>query len=156
MDSKLRHRAGVSTTLLPASLAALALLLATTAARATASAGPMIELTLHGQRIEGSPLLWNKDQVVLLGRDGHLWEFPQDAGGWHNSSDRFRSMPVSELRSVLLREFGPGFEASGTRHFLILHPEGQRDHWAPALEYYRSLVHYFLVRGFHLSEPPSR
>jgi hypothetical protein len=39
-------------------------------------------------------------------------------------------------------------------HYLVVHPAGQRDQWAPRFEaLYRSFVHYFAARGWQLAEP---
>lgn len=115
----------------------------------------MVELTLRGQRVEGLPLAFNTRQVLLLGRDGRLWDFnPRDARDYRATTRDFRSLPVSELRAILLRELGVGYEVTSTHHYMVAHPQGQRDQWSQRFEdLYRSLVHYFSVRGFHLSEP---
>jgi hypothetical protein len=115
----------------------------------------MLELTLHGQKIEGTPVRWSSAQVLLLGRDGRLWHFsPDEARDFHKTSDHFRALSVSGIRAMLLRELGSGYEVSGTGHYLVAHPQGQRDLWAPRFEeLYRSFVHYFAVRGFRPREP---
>ena len=115
----------------------------------------MLELTVRGHKIEGMPLAWNTRGVHLLGRDGRLWEFdPRQAADYHKTANRFRSYSPSELRAMLLRDLGREFEVSGTSHYLVAHPRGQRDQWAERFEeLYRSFVHYFSVRGFELSEP---
>lgn len=115
----------------------------------------MMQLTLEGQRIEGSPLSWDSEVVHLLGRDGHLWKFPPgQARDYRRTSDRFECYSISQLRAALLRELGSGFEVSGTGHYVVAHPQGKRDQWAQRFEdLYRALAHYFLVRGFQLQEP---
>lgn len=114
-----------------------------------------MQLKLDGRTVEGIPLVWNADQVHLLGRGGWLWEFdPDEATDFRKTSNRFRSYSVSEFRAVLLRELGRGFEVSGTGHYLVAHPRGQRDKWAGRFEdLYRSFVHYFSVRRFRLERP---
>lgn len=125
-----------------------------------AGAGPpdpwMLELTLHGRKIEGTPLAWNKREVHLLGRDGRIWRFPPtEAKDFRKTSGRFQSYSTSELRAMLLGELGGDFEVSGTSHYLVAHPRGGRTQWAQRLEdLYRAFVHYFHVRGFDLEEPP--
>ena len=115
----------------------------------------MLELSLHGQRIEGAPIAWNTRQVVLLGRDGRLWQFPpEDAKDYRPTSDRFYGYPPSELRAVLRRELGRQFDVSGTSHYLVAHPAGEQNRWADRFEdLYRRFVRYFSVRGFRLTEP---
>jgi hypothetical protein len=115
----------------------------------------MLELTLHGHKIEGTPVRWSSAQVLLLGRDGRLWHFsPDEASDFHRTSDHFHAISVSGIRAMLLRELGSGYEVSGTGHYLVAHPQGQRDVWAPRFEdLYRSFFHYFTVRGFRPHEP---
>lgn len=126
-------------------------------ARAETGANWMLKLTLQGQTIEGMPLHWSEERVYLLGRDGRLWDFPPgEARDYRKTSNRFQSYSVSELRAILLRELGNRFDVSGTSHYLVAHPKGQRDQWAERFEdLYRSFVHYFSVRGFRLTEPPA-
>ncbi|HUT13880.1 MAG TPA: DUF1570 domain-containing protein [Thermoguttaceae bacterium] len=116
----------------------------------------MLKLTFDGRQIEGKPLTWDSHLVRLLGRDGRLWEFPPDkATDFSKSADRFRSYSPSEFRAELLRELGKEFEVTGTGHYLVAHPRGQRDKWAQRFEdLYRSFVHYFSVRGFRPVSPP--
>ncbi len=116
----------------------------------------MLELTLRGEKIEGKPISWNRDVVYLLGRDGRLWDFnPSEAVDFRKTQNGFRRYLPSELRARLLRELGKGYEVSGTSHYLVAHPRGQRDRWAGRFEdLYRSFVHYFSVRGFRPKKPP--
>jgi hypothetical protein len=116
----------------------------------------MVKLTVDGRQIEGSPLAWDGQHVFLLGRDGQLWDLPASRmSKFEKSNSSFRSYPPSELRAMLLRELGAGYEVSGTRHYMVAHPSGQRDKWAGRFEdLYRAFVHYFSVRGFELQEPP--
>lgn len=135
---------------------ALCLLLCGTSAGAELPADWMVQLTLDGQRIEGAPLAWSDSRVCLLGRDGRLWAFaPEGAADFRKTSSRFRPYSTSELRATLLRELGNKYEVSGTGHYLVAHPRGQRARWAQRFEdLYRSFVHYFSVRGFDLQTPP--
>jgi len=116
----------------------------------------MIELTVGGRHTEGAPVAWNSREVVLVARDGRIWQFaPDEAKDYRKTSDWFRGYSPSELRSMLLRELGSGFQVSGTGHYMVAHPSGARDQWADRFEdLYRRFVHYFSVRGFALSEPP--
>lgn len=122
------------------------------------AAGPptaMIELSLHGQRIEGAPIGWNQQEVRLLGRDGRLWRFePDQASDFRQTAAEFRDYSPSEFRAALLRELGDGYEVSGTSHYLVAHPRGQGEKWAERFEdLYRSFVHYFSARGFEPAGP---
>ena len=114
-----------------------------------------LQLQLHGKMIEGLPISWSKNNVVLLGRDGRLWNFaPQEAQDFHKSDSSFRSYSQAVMRAKLLSEFGNRYDVSGTGHYLVVHPRGQRDKWAQRFEdLYRSMVHYFSARGFHPQKP---
>lgn len=118
-------------------------------------ADEMIEVKLSERSIEGEPIAWNSEAVHLLGRDGRLWEFaPEEVLGFKETASRFRAYSPSEFRSSLLRELGNGYEVSGTGHYLVAHPRGQRDRWAERFErLYRSFVHFFSVRGFNIQQP---
>jgi hypothetical protein len=116
---------------------------------------PLFRLSLKGQPQEGTPLLFNEQQVFFLTRSGRLLEFaPHEATDFARSSGAFKSYSPAELRGQLLREFGSGFEVSGGGRFLVVHPAGQQDVWAPRFEaLQRSLAHYFAARGLRLPEP---
>lgn len=118
--------------------------------------GAMLEWTVQGRTVEGVPLAWSQRELVLLARDGRIWQFPaSQARQYRRTSDRFQGYSPSELRSTLLRELGDGYEVSGTGHYLVAHPRGKRDQWADRFEeLYRTFVRYFSVRGFSLQEPP--
>jgi hypothetical protein len=113
------------------------------------------KLQLAGRWVEGTPLVATEKQVFLLARDGQMWEFaPAQAQSYSKSSGNFYSYSQAEMRGQLLREFGKGYEVSGNGHYLVVHPAGQKDLWAPRFEeLYRSFVHYFNTRAFRPSEP---
>src|SRR5207237_10784250 len=92
---------------------------------------------------------------ILLARDGQLADFPPDqATNYSQVAGAFRSYSQAEIRGQLLREFGQGYEVSGVGHYLVVHPAGKRDQWAPRFEdLYRSFVQYFSARGWQPTEP---
>jgi hypothetical protein len=114
-----------------------------------------IELQLDEQRLSGKPLNWSSSRVFLLAQDGVLWDFPpSQARDYRKIDSSFKPYSQGELRARLLREFGDGFDVSGTGHYLVVHPAGQRDTWAPRFEeLYRSFAHYFAVRGWQPQQP---
>lgn len=113
------------------------------------------KLQLGGRWVEGTPLVATEKQVFLLGRDGKMWEFaPAEAQSYSKSSGSFYAYSQAEMRGQLMREFGSRNEVSGNGHYLVVHPAGQKDLWAPRFEeLYRSFVHYFNTRAFRPSEP---
>jgi hypothetical protein len=113
-----------------------------------------LDVNLNGKHIEGLPLIWSQDHV-LMARDGRLWNFkPNELGDVRQTSSTFQSFSASEVRARLANELGKAFEISGTGHYLVAHVPGQRDYWSQRFEdLYRSFVHYFRVRGFRLQEP---
>jgi hypothetical protein len=125
-------------------------------ARATSPVEAMLELSLQGRKIEGSPISWSESVVHLLGRDGRLWEIDPDAvKDYKKSGDHFRAYSPSDIRARLLGELGEEYEVSGTSHYLVAHPKGQSDKWAERFEQlYRSFTSYFALRGFRSTPPP--
>ena len=121
-----------------------------------APTGGMVEVTLQGRKIEGAAIDGGGQRLRLLGRDGRLWQFdPDEVQRLTKLSTQFRPYSPSEFRAALLRELGSDYEVSGTSHYLVAHPRGQRDRWAERFEdLYRSFVHYFSVRGCQPAAPP--
>ncbi|MEN6451461.1 MAG: DUF1570 domain-containing protein [Thermoguttaceae bacterium] len=115
----------------------------------------MVQITCQRRVVEGMPIRWTGDDIRLLGRDGRLWDFDlRAAATLRKTSDRFRPYSLSEFRAALLRELGGGYEVTGTAHYLVAHPRGQRDRWAERFEeLYRSFARYFSVRGLRLATP---
>lgn len=115
----------------------------------------MFRARVEGRMLEGKPLNWSAEQVLLLGRDGRLYEFhPKLAKEAQKTSPRFFGYSPAEMKTELQREFGKQFDVSTTRHYLVVHPAGQRDQWANRFEeLYARFTHYFRVRGFTLAEP---
>lgn len=131
----------------------LALVLATP--RLAVAAEFMFRAKVEGQTFEGKPLAWNSQQMLLLGRDGRLHDFdPKLAKEAVKTGPSFVPYSAAEMREMLQHEFDGRFEVSTTRHYLIVHPHGQRDEWADRFEdLYNRFGHYFRVRGFSLQEP---
>ena len=114
-----------------------------------------LSIDIHGKRLEGNPLLWNPQEMCLLARDGKLEIFnPQHAKNVRTTSNSFYSYTANEMRASLYREFGRRFDVSGTGHYLVVHPRGQRDVWADRFEeLYRNFTHYFRTRRILPAEP---
>jgi hypothetical protein len=131
----------------------LASIIAVPALAATAEF--MFRAKVDGQTLEGKPLAWNSQQMLLLGRDGRLHDFnPKLAKEAVKTGPSFVPYSAAEMREMLQHEFDNRFEVSTTRHYLIVHPRGQHDEWANRFEdLYNRFGHYFRVRGFSLQEP---
>lgn len=138
-------------TLARCGIAALILLLS----RDSCAENWMLRIEVSGKQLEGKPLRWTSEQALLLGRDGHLWSFdPRNGTSLEKTSTSFQGYSPADMRGHLLAEFGRQFEVTGTGHFLVVHPAGQRDVWADRFEeLYRSFIHYFSVRGFRPKAP---
>jgi hypothetical protein len=119
------------------------------------AADRLIRFDLPGRaKLEGAPLAWTDTKAWFLARDGQVLECdPRKATNYSEVAGGFKSHSQAELRGLLMREF-PGYEVSGVGHYLVVHPAGRRDAWAPRFEeLYRSFVHYFSARGWRLTEP---
>lgn len=115
---------------------------------------PMFRLNLGKEWLEGTPLATNTSEVVLLLRDGQWRDFSPAQVKEFKEIGGFRSFGAAEMRGQLMREFGKGYDVSGAGHYLVVHPAGQRDRWAPRFEeLYRSFQHYFTARGWRPKEP---
>src|SRR3954465_8254937 len=103
-------------------------------------AQPAFKLQLEGRWIEGTPLVATEKQVFLLARDGQIWDFnPSQVQNYSQSSGNFYGYSMGELRGQLMKECGSRYEVSGSGHYLVVHPAGQKDLWAPRFEdLYRS------------------
>jgi hypothetical protein len=119
------------------------------------AADRLLRADYGGSQLSGLVLADNANQVQILAADGQLRLLNKDKltrPQW--SQGTFNSSPASQLKTELLREFGKGFDVSGTGHYLVVHPAGQRDLWAARFEeIYRSFRWYFQVRGFPLQQP---
>src|SRR5688500_18377308 len=119
------------------------------------AADRLIRFDLPGRGgLEGAPLAWTNTEAWFLARDGQVLECdPRRATNYSEVAGGFKSYSQAETRGLLMREF-PGYEVSGVGHYLVVHPAGRRDAWAPRFEeLYRSFVHYFSARGWRLTEP---
>jgi hypothetical protein len=138
-----------------AAAALLVLCLFSTSERVVA-AEFMFRARVDGRMLEGKPLHWTAERMILLARDGQVHEFnPKLAKEGKKTSPRFFGYSASEMKTALQQEFDKQFDVSTTRHYLVVHPRGERDEWASRFEdLYKRFEHYFRVRGFQLEEPP--
>lgn len=115
----------------------------------------MMRATVDGRTIEGQPLVWDATEILLLGRDGALYDFnPADAKDAKRTAGKFVPYASGEMQAALRAEFDRRFDVSTTAHFVVVHPRGGWSAWAERLEsLYRSFTHYLAVRGFHAPAP---
>ncbi len=133
----------------------LLVILGPSARPVAAADGVVVRLRIHNEWLEGQALAASTRSVQLLTRDGFLREIdPKLARDYRRLPGPFRGYQPNEMRSRLQKEFGKRFQVSGTGHYLVVHPVGQRDLWARRFEeLYRSFHHYFGTRGFR-PQPP--
>ena len=116
------------------------------------AAKPTYQVTVDGRKLQGTPLHKSSSELLLLARDGSYQHVKlTDAKSYRRLPGPFRSYSQTEVRGHLLREFGRQFDVSGTGNYLVVHPRGKRDQWAPRFEQlYRSCQTYFGSRGVQL------
>ncbi|MBI1249474.1 DUF1570 domain-containing protein [bacterium] len=115
----------------------------------------MIQLDLDDETIQATPVLATNSEVIMLGRDGQMWDFdPRDASNFSQLPKPFQAMTQGEMRGALLSEFGNQFDVTGTGNYLVVHPKGTKDQWAGQFEkLYRSFQQYFAARGIYPERP---
>jgi len=102
----------------------------------------------------GKLLARSKDRATLLDRAGRLHEIDLQASTLKPLNGSFQSLPTTELRNQLSREFGKDFEVGATRHYLVLAPRGKASSYAAVFEdQYATLQRYFKTRSFSLADP---
>ena len=102
----------------------------------------------------GKLLAKDKERAVLLDRVGGLHDLTLDSVTLKPTTSRFQSLPMTELRNQLSREFGKDFELGTTRHYVVVAPSGRAAEYAAVFEeHYTTLQRYFKTRSFTLTEP---
>jgi len=114
-----------------------------------------VRVQWQGATLEGAPLVLNDAQLILLGRDGRLSLIPREqVTSLKKLVEPYRPDSAVELRDQLIAEYGRGYDVTGTTHYLVVHPRGQRDRWAKRFEaLYRQFVGYFAARQIGLAQP---
>jgi hypothetical protein len=129
---------------------------ALTATRVCAEPAPfMMRAVVDGQTIEGQPLIWNQQNMLLMGRDGVLHDFkPTDAKEAVKVGRGFVGYTTAEMAAVLRAEFDRSYEVVTTSHFVVVHPVGGWREWPERLEFlFGSFTNYMSARGSKLHEP---
>lgn len=136
--------------------AALLAWIASLATIAAAEPAPfMMRAQVKGRAIEGQPLAWASNQVLLMGRDGALYDFkPAEASDSKKTAKSFVGYSSAEMQGLISAEFGRRFEISTSSHFVVAHPRSRGGDWAARLEtLYRGFTQYMNVRGFNVVAP---
>ena len=80
----------------------------------TLAADPTIELRLGERRLQGYAAAWSDSRVLLVGRDGHLWDFhPSQARDFSKVKDNFGGLSESDAPRALQRESSNRYVVSG-------------------------------------------
>jgi hypothetical protein len=137
--------------------AALACLLFVPALAAADPAPFMMRAVVNDREIEGQPLAWASRQILLLGRDGALYDFdPVDAKHSKKTAKAYAGYSSGEMQALVRTEFDRRWDISISTHFVVVRPRGRGADWARRLEsLYSGFTHYMSVRGFRLNEPPT-
>ena len=126
--------------------------LSVVAASAGESSAP-VEVRVGKTVTTGKLLARGKDRATLLDRTGRLHEIDLRASTLKPLNGNFQSLPTTELRNQLSREFGKTFEVGATRHYLVLAPQGRASSYAAVFEdQYTMMLRYFRTRGFSLTD----
>jgi hypothetical protein len=115
----------------------------------------MIRVEHNNWNYWGRPLAWDGNQLALLGPDGKLKlvtvDSPQDI---EISPDKFQPFAAERMRDRLAKEFGSRYEVTTTENFVVVHPNGDSEIWAPPFEaLYDRFRYYFESHQFALKEP---
>lgn len=138
--------------------AAFAIWFASLAGVAVAEPAPfMMRAVVNDRTIEGQPLAWASEQILLLGRDGALYDFkPADAKNSQKTAKAYAGYSAGEMQAIVRAEFDRRFDISISTHFVIVRPRGRGLEWANRLEtLYSGFTQYMSVRGVHLAQPPT-
>lgn len=115
----------------------------------------MVRALLDGRVIEGQPLRRNKAQMLLLGRDGRLYQFDPRRADSQWTNKRFHGCTTAQMQQDLYEEFGTTSDTTTTQHYIVVHPAGQTSEWADRFEQlYQSFNDYSRLHGFRPQEPP--
>ena len=115
----------------------------------------MMRADVDGRTVEGQPLVWSKAQIILMGRDGALYDLdPAAARNAQKSAPEFIPYTSAELSALLRAEFDRSYDVTVTPHFVVVHPRGPGSAWGERLEgLYRGFTRYVSVRGFEVKQP---
>ncbi len=128
------------------------------AAGISASSWPGDSVTVKlrsGQKTTTGRLIeFNNFRALVLRRDGRMVEFRRQEIDEIKRVSGFTPYSSLKLQDHYRKVFGEQYEVTRTRHYVVVHPQGMRAHWADPLdELYNRFQYYFSVRGFTLRAP---
>jgi Protein of unknown function (DUF1570) len=105
-------------------------------------------------RLEGKPLEWSKQQMVIMHHDGQMGIYPLEVFRESKMvSERFDPIDGVELRSRLQRELGQGFQVTTTEHYVVAYRGDRGSAWASRFEQiYRGVASFASRRGFQVKD----
>ena len=125
-----------------------------TFAASESNAEQMIAFKYNGKKVAGKVLGRDKAKTMVMRRDGRIVTLTNtkiDSPRVLKTS--FKPASQSEIRGALLREHGSRFAVSGTGHYLVVHPKGQKE-WVDRFEsVYRSVAMYASTRRLKVTRP---
>ena len=133
-----------------------ALLAASACVPDTAFAGqPLVELRIGDKAYEGRIADRGRTWCVLFDRAGQMHTIDLDqVTQFRKVSSNFTPHTIHTLRTLLLKEFGGGFEVSTSRHYVVCAPRGRARVYNDIFEQtWRRFHMYFAVRGFQMDDP---
>ena len=122
----------------------------------------MDQVTLRGEgkklEVTGRVLVEAQDGgLLLLGRDGVLWQIPPEEQVRHTSDAApFKPLTRDEMTKRVLAQLPQGFEVHATKHYLIFYDTSSAyAKWCGSLfeELYQAFTNYWTRNGFELTEP---
>jgi hypothetical protein len=119
-----------------------------------AATGRLIEVADDTQRYVGRVISMEGDTCCLVDRFGRIEHLSvPKLKSFRVVSERYRAASSSEVREQLRQEF-PGYDVSGTAHYLVCGPRGRSQAYAALLEdTYRQIEQFYRARGFRTTTP---
>src|SRR5262245_22520929 len=80
----------------------------------------MMRAVVNDRVIEGQPLAWASQQILLLGRDGALYDFnPADAKHSKKTAKAYTGYTSGEMQALVRTEFDRRWDVSISTHFVV-------------------------------------
>ncbi len=114
----------------------------------------LIEVSADSAQYVGRVIAVDSDFCHLMDRFGRIDQLPvASVKTMKVVSEQFRTATPGEMREKLRREF-PGYETSGSTHYLVVAPRDRVADYATLFEgVFRQVEQFFRVRGFRVTTP---